>query len=40
LLPAPRIGEHGPEILAEIGIDPAAVARLCAENILLVPEAS
>ena len=40
LPPAPRIGEHGAAILAEIGIDPLAVARLCAENILFVPDAS
>jgi len=37
LPPAPRIGEHGAAILAEIGIDPAMIAGLCAENILLVP---
>ena len=37
LPPAPRIGEHGAAILAEIGIDPAMTAGLCAENILLVP---
>ena len=40
LPPAPRIGDHGAAILAEIGIDPASVARLRAENILLVPEMS
>jgi crotonobetainyl-CoA:carnitine CoA-transferase CaiB-like acyl-CoA transferase len=40
LLPAPRIGEHGAAILAEIGIGPAVIARLCAENILFVPKAS
>ena len=40
LPPAPRIGEHGAAILAEIGIDPAAIARLRAENILLIPKAS
>jgi crotonobetainyl-CoA:carnitine CoA-transferase CaiB-like acyl-CoA transferase len=38
LPPAPRIGEHGAAILAEIGIDPLAVARLRAEDILLIPE--
>jgi crotonobetainyl-CoA:carnitine CoA-transferase CaiB-like acyl-CoA transferase len=38
LPPAPRIGEHGAEILAEIGIDPAAIASLCTENIVLIPE--
>jgi crotonobetainyl-CoA:carnitine CoA-transferase CaiB-like acyl-CoA transferase len=36
--PAPAIGEHGAAILAEIGIDAATIARLCAENILRVPE--
>jgi crotonobetainyl-CoA:carnitine CoA-transferase CaiB-like acyl-CoA transferase len=40
LPPAPRVGEHGADILAEIGIDPTAIARLRAENILLIPEAS
>jgi crotonobetainyl-CoA:carnitine CoA-transferase CaiB-like acyl-CoA transferase len=40
LPPAPRIGEHGADILAEIGIDPMAIARLRAENILLIPKAS
>ena len=40
LPPAPRIGEHGAAILAEIGINPAAIARLGAENILLIPKAS
>ena len=38
LPPAPRIGEHGAAILAEIGVDPAAIASLCAENIVLIPE--
>jgi len=38
--PAPRIGEHGAAILAEIGIEPAAIARLCAENVLRIPEAT
>jgi crotonobetainyl-CoA:carnitine CoA-transferase CaiB-like acyl-CoA transferase len=38
LPPAPRIGEHGAAILAEIGIDAAAIARLSAENVLFVPE--
>jgi crotonobetainyl-CoA:carnitine CoA-transferase CaiB-like acyl-CoA transferase len=38
MTPAPRIGEHGAAILAEIGIDPAAIARLCAENVLRIPE--
>jgi crotonobetainyl-CoA:carnitine CoA-transferase CaiB-like acyl-CoA transferase len=40
MAPAPRIGEHGAAIVAELGIDPATVARLRAENILLIPEAS
>jgi crotonobetainyl-CoA:carnitine CoA-transferase CaiB-like acyl-CoA transferase len=40
LPPAPRIGEHGAAILAEIGIDPGAIASLCAEKILLIPEMS
>ena len=40
LPPAPRIGEHGAAILAEIGIDPAAIAHLCEENVLLIPKAS
>ena len=38
--PAPRIGEHGAVILAELGVDPMTVARLCADNILRLPEAS
>lgn len=40
LPPAPRIGEHGAAILAEIGIDPATIASLCAEKILLIPKAT
>jgi crotonobetainyl-CoA:carnitine CoA-transferase CaiB-like acyl-CoA transferase len=40
LASAPRIGEHGDAILAEIGIDPAAIASFCAENILLIPKTS
>ncbi len=36
--PAPRIGEHGAAILAELGIDPTTIARLCAENVLRLPE--
>ena len=39
MAPAPRIGEHGPAILAEIGFDAAAIARLRTENILVIPEA-
>ena len=38
--PAPAIGEHGAAILAEIGIDATTIARLCAENILRIPEQS
>ncbi len=38
--PAPRIGEHGAAILAEIGFDAAAIARLSSENILFIPKAS
>ena len=38
--PAPRIGEHGAAILAEIGFDAAAIARFSAENILFIPKAS
>jgi len=40
LPPAPRIGEDGAAILAEIGIDPGAIASLCAEKILLIREMS
>ncbi len=36
---APRIGEDGNAILGELGIDPATIARLRTENILLLPEA-
>ena len=35
---APRIGEHGAAILAELGLDPKTIARLCAENIMWIPE--
>jgi crotonobetainyl-CoA:carnitine CoA-transferase CaiB-like acyl-CoA transferase len=38
MTPAPRIGEDGTAILAELGIDPATIARLRAENILRLPE--
>jgi crotonobetainyl-CoA:carnitine CoA-transferase CaiB-like acyl-CoA transferase len=38
MAPAPRIGEHGAAILAELGVDPATIARLRAENILHAPE--
>jgi crotonobetainyl-CoA:carnitine CoA-transferase CaiB-like acyl-CoA transferase len=40
MTPAPHIGEHGSAILAELGIDPATIARLRAENLLLLPEAA
>jgi len=40
LMPAPEIGEHGRAILAELGIDPAAIERLAAEGALRLPEAS
>jgi crotonobetainyl-CoA:carnitine CoA-transferase CaiB-like acyl-CoA transferase len=39
MTPAPRIGEHGAVILRELGIDPAIISQLQAENILLIPEA-
>jgi crotonobetainyl-CoA:carnitine CoA-transferase CaiB-like acyl-CoA transferase len=39
MAPAPRIGEHGGAILAELGVDLAKIARLRAENILFLPEA-
>jgi len=37
LPPAPRIGEHGRAILADIGLDAAAIARLAAEGALMLP---
>jgi len=37
LSPAPGLGQHGCEILSEIGYDDAAVARLAAEGALLLP---
>ena len=37
LSPAPRIGEHGREILAGLGYDDAAVARLAAEGVVRLP---
>jgi crotonobetainyl-CoA:carnitine CoA-transferase CaiB-like acyl-CoA transferase len=40
LMPAPEIGEHGRAILAELGVDPAAIERLAAEGVLRLPEAS
>jgi len=36
LPPAPRIGEHGRAILGELGFDEAAIARLAAEQTVLV----
>jgi crotonobetainyl-CoA:carnitine CoA-transferase CaiB-like acyl-CoA transferase len=38
MAPAPRIGEHGRAILAELGIDLAATERLAAEGVLRLPE--
>jgi crotonobetainyl-CoA:carnitine CoA-transferase CaiB-like acyl-CoA transferase len=40
LSPAPRIGEHGREILEGLGWDPAAVAGLASAGALKLPEAS
>jgi crotonobetainyl-CoA:carnitine CoA-transferase CaiB-like acyl-CoA transferase len=40
MTPAPSIGEHASAILAELGIGGATIARLSAEGILLLPEAS
>ena len=37
LSPAPRIGEHGSAILAELGLDDATVARLVAEQVVMLP---
>jgi crotonobetainyl-CoA:carnitine CoA-transferase CaiB-like acyl-CoA transferase len=37
LAPAPRIGEHGRAILAELGIDTPAQARLAAEGAVFLP---
>ncbi len=37
LSPAPHIGEHGRAILGELGLDEAAIARLAAENAVLLP---
>lgn len=37
LSPAPRIGEHGTAILAELGLDAAAITRLTAENAVRLP---
>jgi crotonobetainyl-CoA:carnitine CoA-transferase CaiB-like acyl-CoA transferase len=38
LSPAPRIGEHGRAILAELGLDDGTVARLAAAGALHLPE--
>jgi len=38
MAPAPRIGEHSAAILAEIGFNAAATARLRSDNILFIPE--
>ncbi|MCX7932218.1 MAG: CoA transferase [Rhodovarius sp.] len=35
--PAPRLGEHGPEILAEAGFAPAEIAALAAAGVLITP---
>jgi len=37
LSPAPGIGEHGREVLGELGLDGAAIARLVAEKALFLP---
>jgi crotonobetainyl-CoA:carnitine CoA-transferase CaiB-like acyl-CoA transferase len=37
LSPSPRIGEHGGEILAELGLNPQAIAGLVAERAVLLP---
>ena len=37
MAPAPHIGEHGRAILAELGLDDAAVARLAAEKVVALP---
>jgi crotonobetainyl-CoA:carnitine CoA-transferase CaiB-like acyl-CoA transferase len=37
LSPAPRVGEHGREILGGLGFDDTAIARLVAEKALFVP---
>ena len=37
LSPAPHTGEHGRAILAELGYDDAAIARLAAENVVAFP---
>ncbi|MGA8398336.1 MAG: CoA transferase [Stellaceae bacterium] len=37
LSPAPHIGEHGRAILAELGYDDAAIARMAAEKLVALP---
>jgi crotonobetainyl-CoA:carnitine CoA-transferase CaiB-like acyl-CoA transferase len=37
LSPAPHVGEHGRAILAELGYDDAAIARLFAEDAVILP---
>ncbi len=37
LSPAPHVGEHGREVLAGLGLDDAAVARLVAEKAVVLP---
>jgi crotonobetainyl-CoA:carnitine CoA-transferase CaiB-like acyl-CoA transferase len=39
MTPAPDIGQHSSEILAELGVDGPTIARLRAEGILRLPEA-
>ena len=39
MLPAPRIGQHGREIVAELGMAGSAIARLAAEGVLFLPDA-
>ena len=37
LAPAPHIGEHGRSVLAGLGLDDAAIARLIVEKVLVLP---
>ncbi len=37
LSPAPKIGQHGRDILGELGLDDAAIARLVAEQAVMLP---
>jgi crotonobetainyl-CoA:carnitine CoA-transferase CaiB-like acyl-CoA transferase len=39
MTPAPDIGEHGREILAGLGFEEAAIARLVAEGVARMPQA-